>query len=281
MGDNDVVVSNQTTKIEAVKNTPAIRKLVIIPVFNEEEELKRLLKDIKEKEPTVDILVVDDGSRDSSAQIAREMGVFVAAHPFNMGYGVALQTGYKFAAKNDYDIIIQLDGDNQHDPRFITALCEPIAQGVADVTIGSRFLEGEGYIPPFFRRVGMVIFGKLATLITKTRVTDPTSGFQALSAPAFQYFTNDHFPFDYPDADILILLHRAHFRFQEVPVEMRQNKQGKSMHSGLAPIYYVFKMFLSIAMTLLRDAPPGRVPHAPSTEDHDSPDSPRDSDSDP
>jgi glycosyltransferase involved in cell wall biosynthesis len=250
----------------------SLKRLVIIPVFNEEAMLQGVLEDIRSQEPDIDVLVVDDGSQDRSAEIARLQGVFVAPHPFNMGYGVALQTGYKFAAQNNYDIIIQLDGDGQHDPSFINALCEPIAKGRADVTIGSRFLIGHGYIPPFFRRVGMVIFGKLATLITKIRVTDPTSGFQALSAPAFQYFTEDHFPFDYPDADVLILLHRAHFRFQEVPVNMRPNQQGKTMHNGLAPIYYVFKMFLSITMTLLRDAPLGRSPHAPPTEDHDSPD---------
>lgn len=263
------------------ETTQAPRRLVIIPVYNEEQELPALIADIRSVEPLIDILVVDDGSTDRSVELSRSLGVFVAAHPFNMGYGVALQTGYKYAAKNNYDIIIQLDGDGQHDPRFITPLSDPIARGLADVTIGSRFLIGQGYIPPFLKRVGMVVFGKLATLITKIRVTDPTSGFQALSAPAFRYFTEDHFPFDYPDADVLILLHKAHFRFQEVPVNMRPNRQGKSMHSGLAPIYYVFKMFLSIAMTLLRDAPPGRIDDASAPKDHNSSDRPQHRDPDP
>jgi hypothetical protein len=115
----------------------------------------------------------------------------------------------------------------------------------------------------------MVIFGGIASLITSRRVTDPTSGFQALSRDAFRYFTGEHFPFDYPDADVLILLHRARFRVCEIPVDMRDNPEGRSMHNGLMPFYYVFKMFLSIIMTLLREAPLGRRQNALPAADHD------------
>lgn len=233
-------------------------RLVIMPAYNEARSLPALLAELRREAPEYDVLVVDDGSRDGTARIAREGGAKVLVHPFNMGYGVALQTGYKFAAERGYELLVQMDGDGQHEPRWIRKLAEPILEGRADVVIGSRFLEGRGYVPPFARRVGMVVFGFLASLLTGNRVTDPTSGFQALSRRAYRYFTEDHFPFDYPDADVLILLHKARFRFSEVAVDMRPNESGQSMHSGLSPIYYVFKMLLSIAMTVLRDAPVGR-----------------------
>ncbi len=234
------------------------RRLVIIPAFNEERALGPLLDELSRRHSVEDIAVIDDGSRDATAEVARGRGVMVVSHPFNLGYGAALQTGYKLAYLRGYELCVQIDGDGQHDPSSIDALCAPIERGEADVTVGSRFLVGQGYIPSFSRRIGMVVFGFLASVITKRRVTDPTSGYQALSADAFNYFREDHFPFDYPDADVLVLMHRAKFRVLEVPVAMRQNDEGKSMHSGLAPLYYVFKMFLSIAMTLLREAPIGR-----------------------
>lgn len=241
-----------------VENNPSVeglRGLVIIPAFNEQQSLGSLLQEIATQAPSFDVVVIDDGSTDETAKLAREAGVTVLQHPFNLGYGVALQTGYKYAKLHRYELLVQIDGDGQHDPRWLTKLCQPIIEDKADVTIGSRFLVGHGYMPPFFRRLGMVIFSFLATSLTRTRVTDPTSGFQALSRQAFEYFAEDHFPFDYPDADVLILLHKARFRFCEVAVTMRLSQTGQSMHSGLSPIYYVFKMLLSIMMTVLRDAP--------------------------
>lgn len=247
------------------------RVLVIIPAYNEGPTIAGVLAGIPEKQ-NLSVAVIDDGSSDDTAERARAAGARVIRHPFNMGYGVALQTGYKYAASRGFDLVVQLDGDGQHDPSFIAPLIEPILSGEADVAIGSRFLIGDGYIPTFSRRVGMVLFGFLASWVIGRRITDPTSGFQALSKAAYRYFTEDHFPFDYPDADVLILLHRARFRLREVPVAMRPDASGRSMHSGLAPVYYVFKMLLSIAMTLLREAP-GRL-DAAAPEDHGPADRP-------
>ncbi len=226
------------------------RGLVLIPAFNEERVLGPVLIDIR-RHTTLDLLVVDDGSTDQTAEVARAHGARVVSHPFNMGYGAALQTGYKYAAQEGYDVLVQIDADGQHDPAFIEPLARRVLEGHADACVGSRFLLGEGYIPPFARRVGMVLFGYIASVVTRRRVTDPTSGYQALSSRVFRFLRSDVFPADYPDADVLILLHRAGFRAEEQPVAMRPSFTGKSMHSGVVrPAFYVFKMLLSIGVTL-------------------------------
>jgi len=233
-----------------------LKCIAIIPALNEERQIASVVQDIKAQAPGFDVLVIDDGSMDRTAQVARDNGAFVVSHPFNMGYGVALQTAYKFAVKQGYDVLVQLDGDGQHDPAYITKLAHEVISGQCDVCVGTRFLEGLGYIPPFLRRVGMVVFGYIASRATGRRVTDPTSGYQALGRGPFAFFQSDLFPFDYPDADVLILLHRAGFRVAELAVRMKPSPTGKSMHGGIIrPLFYVFKMFLSIGVTLLREKP--------------------------
>lgn len=233
-----------------------LKCIAIIPALNEERQIAGVIADIKAQAEGFAVLVIDDGSVDRTAQVAREHGAYVVSHPFNMGYGVALQTAYKFAVRNGFDVLVQLDGDGQHDPAYISKLAEQVIAGKCDVCVGSRFKEGLGYIPPFLRRVGMVIFGYIASQATGRRVTDPTSGYQALGRGAFAFFQSDLFPFDYPDADVLILLHRAGFRVEEIAVRMKPSPTGKSMHGGIIrPLFYVFKMFLSIGVTLLREKP--------------------------
>jgi glycosyltransferase involved in cell wall biosynthesis len=202
--------------------------------------------------PDHDILVVNDGSRDNTAQTAVAAGAMVVSHPFNMGYGVAIQTGYKFAYAHGYDFLAQIDGDGQHDPAHIPRLLTPLMAGEIDFAIGSRFLEAESYVPSLTRRIGMALFRKVVSLVTGTRITDSTSGYQAMNREVICFFTGDIFPCDYPDADMLITLNLAGFRIRELPVRMFGRQDGKSMHSGWKPLYYVFKMCLSIFVTLLR-----------------------------
>ena len=235
------------------------RILIIIPAFNEELRIGKVVSGIKALYPEVDILVVDDGSKDSTCKAAETHGALCASHPFNMGYGVALQTGYKYALRHNYDFLVQMDGDGQHDPSFIAALLDPVKSGQADVVIGSRFLtsgpngmDADRYKAPFARRVGMKVFGSIASLCIGQWVSDPTSGYQAMSNKVFHNLAGDKFPVDYPDADVIIMLHRAGFRIQEVPVRMFPSPDNKSMHSGFKPLYYIFKMLLSIFVTLLR-----------------------------
>jgi glycosyltransferase involved in cell wall biosynthesis len=166
----------------------------------------------------------------------------------NGGYGAALQTGYKYALYRGYDAVGQIDGDGQHDPSCLPSLFDKVAREGFDVVIGSRFLgPAAAYRVPLLRKIGMRFFRFLIRAFTGLRITDPTSGFQALSKRAFRFFArNDRFPSDYPDADVIVLLHYAGFRLTEVPVRMHADGGGKSIHSGFKPLYYVVKMLLSL-----------------------------------
>jgi len=226
--------------------------LIIIPAYNEGVRIDEVVRRVRGMYPDYDVVVVNDGSRDDTARIAREAGALVISHPFNLGYGVAIQTGYKFALAKGYDCAVQMDGDGQHDPAYIAQLLAPVVAGETDFALGSRFLGTESYEPSLARRVGMAFFRKLVSMLIQTRITDSTSGFQAFNRKVIRYFTTEVFPCDYPDADMLLTLHRAGFRISEVPVKMYPSATGKSMHTGWKPIYYMFKMLLSIFVTLLR-----------------------------
>jgi glycosyltransferase involved in cell wall biosynthesis len=233
--------------------------LIIIPAFNEEKRIAPVIVGVREHLPLAEILIVDDGSRDKTRQKAEAEGVKVLSHPFNLGYGTALQTGYKYALKEGYEKIIQMDGDGQHDPSFVRDLFAVIRGEEADIAIGSRFLgtkgvrpESQRYQAPFIRKLGMRFFGTVTSLIIRQKISDPTSGYQAMNRKALEWVSSDKFPCDYPDADVIIMLHRAGFRIREVPVRMFPSQNKKSMHSGWKPLYYIFKMFLSILVTLMR-----------------------------
>ncbi|MBI1920679.1 MAG: glycosyltransferase family 2 protein [Geobacter sp.] len=233
-------------------NGENLKTLILIPAYNEGEGIARVIARVRQAVPDADILVVNDGSRDETAAAAASAGVIVVSHPFNMGYGVAIQTGYKYAFRHGYDFLAQIDADGQHDPECIPMLLAPVIAGETDFVIGSRFLEAGSYTPPLPRRIAMGFFRKLVSFLTGTAITDSTSGFQAFNREVIRYFTRDSFPCDYPDADMLITIHRAGFRIRELPARMFVSPSGRSMHSGWKPFYYMFKMMLSIFVTLLR-----------------------------
>jgi glycosyltransferase involved in cell wall biosynthesis len=235
-----------------MNDTKSSRSLVLIPAYNEATRIAGVIESIKRVVTEMPVLVINDGSRDDTAAVALQAGAIVVSHPFNMGYGAAIQTGYKYARDKGYDYLVQLDADGQHDPACIPDVLAPVMQGRADIAIGSRFL-GTSYTPPLARRLGMALFRKIVLLVTGKVCTDTTSGFQAFNRDVIRFFAQDIFPVDYPDADMLITLHRAGFCMTEVPVRMFENSEGKSMHSGFKPIYYMFKMLLSIGVTLLRE----------------------------
>ena len=228
------------------------RTLIVIPAFNEEEKIQGVVQGIRREMPEAVVLVVNDGSRDQTESQARSAGAKVLSHPFNMGYGVALQTGYKYAQEYGFEWVLQMDGDGQHDPRYLPILFREVKGGGADVVLGSRFL-GEGdYRAAWGRQMGIYLFRFLASCLCGQKITDPTSGYQALSRRAVEFCTRDSFPGDYPDADVLVMMHRAGLRLREVSVGMHPNAQGRSMHSGWKPLYYIYKMCLSIGLNLLR-----------------------------
>jgi glycosyltransferase involved in cell wall biosynthesis len=228
------------------------RILVLIPAYNEDARIAGVIENVRRVVPDYGILVVNDGSRDDTAAAAASAGATVASHPFNMGYGVAIQTGYKYANLNGYDYVVQIDGDGQHDPAYIPRVVQPLISGETDFVVGSRFLGEDSYQPPLARKIGMALFRRIVSLVTGAKITDSTSGYQAFNRDVIRFFCTEIFPCDYPDADMLITLHLAGFRLKEVPVRMSANATGKSMHGGLKPLYYIFKMLLSIFVTLLR-----------------------------
>lgn len=226
--------------------------LVLIPAFNEEKNIEQTVKSVLAKKPESVVLVVDDGSQDQTAQIALKTGAIVLSHSFNLGYGVALQTGYKYALTRNFDLIVQMDADGQHDPRFIGDLIKPLSKDEADLVIGSRFLR-YSYKMPLVKKIGILIFRFLIRVITDYKITDPTSGYRAFKPTLLKILVTDIYPTDFPDADLLITLIRGGVRVKEVPVKMYQPpKNKKPMHQGIVAFYYIFKVFLSVLIGLLR-----------------------------
>lgn len=226
--------------------SPGARSLLVIPAFNERRSIGTVVDRVRATGLDLDVLVVNDGSRDETAELARAHGATVVSHPFNLGYGAALQTGYKYALQNGYDFVVQMDADGQHDPAYVPKLLEPVRAGEADVVIGSRFVEASGYEMGGARTVGRVFFQRLLVWCGGPQIADPTSGLQALSRPVFRFCCSDFYPFDFPDIDVLLLLHRQGFRIREIPVTMAPSPpMRKPMHYGLRAVYYPYKMLLS------------------------------------
>ena len=238
----------------------SIRSLLIIPALNEERTLPDVLADVRRTLPDLDVLVIDDGSRDNTAHAARMAGASVVRHPFNLGYGAAIQTGYKYAERNGFDEVFQMDADGQHDPASIPDLIDCLRRGEADVVIGSRFLHESGYDMGFTKSAGRVFFQRVLVFFGGPKVTDPTSGLQALSRRASSFCCSDFYPMDFPDIDVLLFLHRAGFRIGEVPVAMRPSPPGReTMHAGARALYYPYKMLLATFRNWRRAVPVRKV----------------------
>jgi len=229
--------------------------LIIIPALNEAGRIERVLSSVKNTAAEADILVINDGSTDKTAEIAENMGVAVVNLPFNVGVGAALQTGYKYAALHGYNYLIQLDADGQHKPEYLPQFISFLINEDADLLIGSRFVNNTNTRTPFSRRAGILLFAKITSRLIHYRLTDPTSGYRGMKKKLIQFCATENFSFDYPDANFLLTLHRAGFKVREIPVEMETRSGGISQHSGLKPVAYMIKMFLSIFVILLRKPP--------------------------
>ena len=244
-----------------MQTKPKVKSLIIIPAYNECETIGQVVSKIQESEKNIDILVIDDGSTDKTAQYARAAEAKVIRLSSNMGYGVAIQAGFKYAYEKGYEYLVQLDGDGQHDPAYIPDMLKVIISGETDLVLGSRFLNKTApdenslvhYKAGKVRKMGIVLFAFLTTKLVGFKITDPTSGYQAFNKRVLAFLTQDFFPCDFPDADVIIMLNRAGFKIKEFPMLMTKRENGESMHSGIKPLYYVYKMFLSMFMTLLRN----------------------------
>lgn len=228
-----------------------MKTLIIVPAYNEESSLLSLVEAIKANCQDCHILIVNDGSSDNTKEVAESLGVVtVLSHPFNMGIGATMQTGFKYALKNDYDIAIQVDGDGQHRPGEIKKLLVPLKDG-ADIVVGSRFL-GEGdYKPSVARLAGIKIFSRLVSFIIGEHISDTTSGFRASGKRTIEYFAS-HYPDDYPEVEALVLLHKKGFVIKEVAVEMNERAGGVSSITPIRSAYYMVKVLLAIFVDLIK-----------------------------
>jgi len=226
-------------------------RLIIIPAYNEAKQIAAVIKGIRQYSD-VETIVIDDGSEDKTAQCAISAGVRVIRHPFNMGAGVAVQTGYKYALKGNYETIIQIDGDGQHHAAHIPEMFATVENRRCDLLIGSRFLKINQYHTGILKLAAIWLFRRVIRTITGETITDPTSGYRCMNRKVFQRLAEDDFPHDYPDANTIIVLHRMGFKVAELPVMMLPNPEGRSMHRGIFKISnYFFKVFMAIFITLL------------------------------
>ncbi len=193
--------------------------LVIIPAFNEEGAVGKVVEEVRTHLPQADALVVNDGSTDLTSERAKASGATVLDLPFNLGIGGAMQAGYKYAHEKGYDIAIQVDGDGQHDPKEIPKLLQALEEKEVDMVIGSRFIGDSEFKSSMMRRVGISIFSKVISLIVGQKITNPTSGFRAANRKAIQLFAFDY-PQDYPEPEVLVLLHKCGLKMAEVPIVM-------------------------------------------------------------
>ena len=230
-----------------------LRRVAIVPALNEEHTIGRVVDELRAFDAGLDVVVIDDGSLDRTAEEARARGATVLRLPFNLGIGGAVQTGFRFAFEHDYDVAVRVDGDGQHDPSQLGRVLEPLLGGEADIVVGSRFAgaDAAGYRSSRSRRIGIRILAGVVSWIVGQRVTDTTSGFQAVNREGIALFARDY-PHDYPEVEATVMVFRHRLRLLEVPVEMRERSAGRSSITSLRSIYYMVKVLLAIFVGLFR-----------------------------
>lgn len=222
-----------------------MKTLIIVPAFNEEGSIERVVNTIKEKCPECDYLVVNDGSTDDTANICKDKKFNYVSLPQNLGIGGAVQTGYKYARDNGYDIAIQTDGDGQHDVSYVKDMVEILKNGESDIVIGSRFIKKEGFQSSFARRFGINFLSGLIHLCTFVRVKDVTSGFRAVNKKFIDIYASEY-PRDYPEPEAIVSAVMQGGRIKELPVIMNERTTGKSSINLFKSVYYMIKVSLAI-----------------------------------
>ena len=230
--------------------------LAVVPAYNEAATIGRVVASLREQCPHFDVLVIDDGSTDATAEVAEAAGAQVLRHPFNLGIGGAVQSGFMYAHEHGYDYMVQVDGDGQHDPGQITVLIDAMdADPSLDMVCGSRFLRSDYRYPsPVSRRTGIHIFAFILSRIVGQRVSDPTSGFRLFNRQGIALFARDY-PHDYPEVEAVLMLHFHRLKMREVPVRMFTRGGGTSSISSGKSVYYMVKVLLAIFVGLARARP--------------------------
>lgn len=222
-----------------------MKKLIIIPAYNEAENLPKLISSINNLLPEFDYVIINDGSTDNTRKLCEQNGLNVVTLPINSGIGVAVQTGYKYALYKDYDIAIQIDGDGQHDVSYLRAIIEPLEKGETDVVIGSRFIECQGFQSSGARRMGIRLLSTFIWLCTGVKVKDVTSGFRAVNKRFIQVFAEDYSK-DYPEPEAIVTTKMYGGRIKEMPVVMKEREAGSSSITLWKSVYYMIKVTLAI-----------------------------------
>ena len=213
-----------------------------------------MIAEIQDADPSLEIVVVDDGSADGTAEAALGAGARVVRLPYNLGIGAAVQTGFQYARDRGFDVAVQIDGDGQHDPRELPRLLGPVLAGDADLVVGTRFGGPSLYRGSLARRVGIGIFARAVSAIVGRRITDTTSGFRAAGRRAIELFAAEY-PHDYPEVEATVLVFRHRLRLLEVPVAMRHRASGRSSITPLRSVYYMTKVSLALFVGLFRRRP--------------------------
>lgn len=224
-----------------------MKVMVAIPAYNEEKNIFRVIQGVRYQHPEVDVVVINDGSRDNTDFEAQRAGAFVINLPQNLGIGGAVQTGYIYGKKMDYDIVIQIDGDGQHNPKDLTKMIKVIEKNEADMVIGSRFVKKTDYESSSMRKFGINFFSKFVSLICKRNFYDTTSGYRAVNKKVIELFSR-YYPRDYPEVETIVYASKRGVRIKEISVDMDKRKEGKSSITPLKSIYYMLKVTCAILL---------------------------------
>ncbi len=221
--------------------------LIIIPAYNESENIEQVIRNLKDKNPEVDYVIINDCSKDNTREICKENGFNTVSLPVNLGIGGGVQTGYLYAYQNGYDIAIQRDGDGQHNPAYIPDVVEPIIKGEADIVIGSRFVTNEGFQSTGLRRFGILLLSTVIRICSGVVVKDVTSGFRAINRTYIEFYA-DNYAQDYPEPEAIVAAAVQGCRIKEVPVIMEERQGGTSSITALKSVYYMLKVSMAIVL---------------------------------
>ena len=228
-----------------------MKRLIIIPAYNEEASIESTVKAILERAEGFDYVVINDCSTDRTREICEENDFHVINLPKNLGIGGAVQTGYLYGYRNGYDEAVQVDGDGQHDPAFLGQMAECLEREHADMVIGSRFIEKKGFQSSGMRRVGIRYFTGLIKVLTGAKVTDPTSGLRMVNRDVMRFFA-ENYPKDYPEPESVVAILRRKKKVKEIPVVMKERAGGVSSISPRKSIYYMIKVSMAILIECIR-----------------------------
>ncbi|AFL99965.1 glycosyl transferase [Desulfitobacterium dehalogenans ATCC 51507] len=215
--------------------------LAVVPAYNEEKNIRNVVQSIQSSCPEIDVVVINDGSTDNTYLEAVKGGAWVINLLQNLGIGGAVQTGYIYAQRNNYDLVVQVDGDGQHNPRDLRRLVELIRKNEADMVIGSRFIKKTAYKPTGMRQAGILFFSKLVSVLCRQKYYDTTSGFRAVNRKGIELFSQ-YYPKDYPEVETIVFAFNRGIRITEIPVNMDKRQGGKSSITPLRSLYYMLKV---------------------------------------